>query len=126
MGTKRAEAPEGASAMRRRVCVFRVMWRASGRDVTRLDPDPLQTWASNTRAQAGLNVTVTRGAACLGANDAQRAPWNAVEDAGGTAELISLEPGVVQAFNHLDRGDTFSVDHIAAEADRQAAGARRC
>jgi protease I len=44
-------------------------------------------------------------------------PWKAVEDAGGTAELISLEPGVVQAFNHLDRGDTFSVDHIAAQAD---------
>jgi protease I len=44
-------------------------------------------------------------------------PWKAVEDAGGTAELISLEPGHVQAFNHLDKADTFSVDHTAAEAD---------
>src|SRR5918994_4756574 len=44
-------------------------------------------------------------------------PWRAVEDAGGTPELISLEPGTVQAFNHLDKGDTFPVAHTAAEAD---------
>jgi protease I len=44
-------------------------------------------------------------------------PWKAVENAGGTPELISLEPGAVQAFNHLDKGDTFPVDHTAAEAD---------
>jgi protease I len=44
-------------------------------------------------------------------------PWKAVEEAGGTPELISLEPGHVQAFNHLDKGDTFAVDHTAAEAD---------
>jgi protease I len=44
-------------------------------------------------------------------------PWKAVEEAGGTPELISLETGAVQAFNHLDKGDTFPVDHTAAEAD---------
>ena len=44
-------------------------------------------------------------------------PWKAVEDAGGTAELISLEAGEVQAFNHLDKGDTFTVDRTASEAD---------
>jgi protease I len=44
-------------------------------------------------------------------------PWRAVEEAGGTPELISLESGTVQAFNHLDKGDTFPVDHTAAEAD---------
>jgi deglycase len=44
-------------------------------------------------------------------------PWKAVEQAGGTPELVSLEPGQIQAFNHLDRADTFSVDHTAAEAD---------
>jgi protease I len=44
-------------------------------------------------------------------------PWKAVEQEGGTPELISLEPGHVQAFNHLDKGDTFPVDHTAAEAD---------
>ena len=44
-------------------------------------------------------------------------PWKAVEEAGGSAELISLEPGQVQAFNHFDKADTFKVDHTAAEAD---------
>jgi protease I len=44
-------------------------------------------------------------------------PWQAVKDAGGTPELISLEPGAVQAFNHLDKADTFRADHTAAEAD---------
>jgi protease I len=44
-------------------------------------------------------------------------PWQAVKDAGGTPELISLESGAVQAFNHLDKGDTFEVDRTAADAD---------
>ena len=44
-------------------------------------------------------------------------PWKAVQDAGATAELISLAAGDVQAFNHLDKADTFPVDHTAAEAD---------
>ena len=44
-------------------------------------------------------------------------PWQAVEAAGGTPELISLETGGVQAFNHLDKGDTFTAHHTAAEAD---------
>ena len=44
-------------------------------------------------------------------------PWKAVEEAGGTPELISLEDGVVQGFNHLDKADTFSVDHTAQDAD---------
>ena len=44
-------------------------------------------------------------------------PWKAVEQEGGRPELISLEPGQVQAFNHLDKADTFPVDHTAAEAD---------
>jgi protease I len=44
-------------------------------------------------------------------------PWKAVKDAGGTPELISLEYGEVQGFNHLDKADTFPVDHTAADAD---------
>lgn len=44
-------------------------------------------------------------------------PWNAVEQAGGTPRLISLEPGKVQAFHHLTPGDMFAVDETAAEAD---------
>ena len=30
-------------------------------------------------------------------------PWQAVADAGGTAELLAPSEGQVQAFNHLDR-----------------------
>jgi protease I len=44
-------------------------------------------------------------------------PWKAVQEAGGTPELVSLEPGHVQGFNHLDKADTFAVDATAAEAD---------
>ena len=43
-------------------------------------------------------------------------PWKAVEQAGASAELISVEAGEVQAFNHLDKGDTFPVDKTAGEA----------
>jgi protease I len=37
-------------------------------------------------------------------------PWKAVEQAGGTPQLVSIESGTVQAFNHLDKADTFGVD----------------
>jgi protease I len=43
-------------------------------------------------------------------------PWKAVEQAGGTPELVSLEKGQIQGFNHYDKADTFSVDRIVAEA----------
>jgi protease I len=43
-------------------------------------------------------------------------PWQAVQDEGGTPELISLESGEIQGFNHLDKGDTFKVDKTAADA----------
>ena len=43
-------------------------------------------------------------------------PWKAVEEAGGTPELVSLEPGHVQAYNHLEKGDEFPVDHIVEQA----------
>jgi protease I len=44
-------------------------------------------------------------------------PWAAVEQAGGTPKLLSLESGEVQAFHHLDKGDTFHVDAVVADAD---------
>ena len=47
-------------------------------------------------------------------------PWDAVRDAGGTPELVSLEDGEIQGFQHLDKGDTFSVDRTAAAADAGA------
>jgi protease I len=37
-------------------------------------------------------------------------PWQAVEEAGGTPRLVAPKPGRVQAFNHLDKADTFPVD----------------
>jgi len=43
-------------------------------------------------------------------------PWKAVEAAGGKAELVSVDDGKVQAFNHLDKADTFAVDKTVAEA----------
>ena len=44
-------------------------------------------------------------------------PWQAVEGEGGKPELLSTEDGEVQAFNHLDKGDTFPVDRTVAGAD---------
>jgi protease I len=37
-------------------------------------------------------------------------PWEALTETGETPQLVSTEPGRVQAFNHLDKGDTFPVD----------------
>ncbi|MFG3281421.1 type 1 glutamine amidotransferase domain-containing protein [Streptomyces sp. NPDC048111] len=42
-------------------------------------------------------------------------PWKAVTDAGHTAELVSTESGRVQAFNHLDKADTFPVDRTVGD-----------
>jgi protease I len=47
-------------------------------------------------------------------------PWNAVEEAGGTAKLLSPSTGRVQAFNHLDRADTFEVDETVGDTDPEA------
>lgn len=42
-------------------------------------------------------------------------PWQAVQEAGGRPELVSIEQGSIQAFNHLDKADTFPVDKVVAE-----------
>ncbi|MBD0283766.1 MAG: type 1 glutamine amidotransferase [Thermoleophilaceae bacterium] len=44
-------------------------------------------------------------------------PWKTVEEEGGKPELVSLEGGEIQGFQHLDKGDTFSVDRTVADAD---------
>ncbi|MEV1287796.1 type 1 glutamine amidotransferase domain-containing protein [Micromonospora sp. NPDC049679] len=44
-------------------------------------------------------------------------PREAVEKAGGQAELISLKPGSIQAFQHLDKSNTYEVDKAVADAD---------
>ena len=44
-------------------------------------------------------------------------PWRAVKNAGGSPELLAPEPGKAQAFNHLDKADTFAVDRAIRDAD---------
>ena len=44
-------------------------------------------------------------------------PRKALEEAGATTELVSLEEGEIQGFEHLDKGDTFRVDATASGAD---------
>jgi protease I len=44
-------------------------------------------------------------------------PWEAVEEAGGQPELLSLEDGQIQGFEHLDHGQKFDVDKKVADAD---------
>ncbi|HWH14906.1 MAG TPA: type 1 glutamine amidotransferase domain-containing protein [Miltoncostaeaceae bacterium] len=43
-------------------------------------------------------------------------PMRAVTEAGATASIVAPEAGEVQGFNHLDRADTFTVDHTLAKA----------
>jgi protease I len=37
-------------------------------------------------------------------------PWQAVQEAGGQPELVSIETGEIQAFNHYDKSKTYKVD----------------
>ena len=43
-------------------------------------------------------------------------PWQAVKNEGATPELISLEEGEIQGFNHYDKADKFKVDRTVEEA----------
>ena len=43
-------------------------------------------------------------------------PWKAVEGEGAQTELISLEEGEIQGFNHYDKADKFKVDKTVEEA----------
>ena len=43
-------------------------------------------------------------------------PREALEDAGAKTEIVSLEPGEVQTFDHLDKAAKFDVDRTVAEA----------
>jgi protease I len=43
-------------------------------------------------------------------------PWQAVDQAGATPELVSLEDGEIQGFDHYDKADTFEVDRTVGEA----------
>src|SRR5438045_4651848 len=43
-------------------------------------------------------------------------PRKALEQAGAKTDLISIEPGEIQGFNHYDKADTFPVDRTIEEA----------
>ena len=44
-------------------------------------------------------------------------PRKAFEDAGAQTELLSLQTGEIQGFDHLDHGDTFEVARTVADAN---------
>jgi protease I len=47
-------------------------------------------------------------------------PWRAVTDQGHETALVSAEPGHIQAFNHLDKGDVFPVQQVVREASAES------
>ena len=44
-------------------------------------------------------------------------PWEALEQAGADVELLSIKKDPIQAVRHMDKGDTFEVDELVADAD---------
>jgi protease I len=44
-------------------------------------------------------------------------PLKAVREAGADADLISLNQGEVQMFNHLDKGDTITAEHAVSDVE---------
>ena len=49
-------------------------------------------------------------------------PWQAVLDAGHEPVLVSTRSGEVQAFDHLDKADTFPVDETVDQASAEDFG----
>jgi protease I len=46
-------------------------------------------------------------------------PLNALKGAGATVELLAPEPGDAQAFDHLDKADSFPVDRAVGDASAE-------
>ena len=44
-------------------------------------------------------------------------PWQTLEEAGAEPELLSLEPGSITAYDHIDKGDPKKVDAVVGDAD---------
>ncbi|MFI9614951.1 type 1 glutamine amidotransferase domain-containing protein [Streptomyces sp. NPDC052023] len=49
-------------------------------------------------------------------------PWKAVADAGHQPVLVSTKSGEIQAFDHLDKADTFPVDEVVGETSAGSFG----
>ena len=43
------------------------------------------------------------------------APWEQIKLAGADTELVALEEGKVQGYNHLDKADAFGVDKAISD-----------
>ena len=43
-------------------------------------------------------------------------PRKALEQAGAKTQLVSIKPGEIQAFNHLDKADTFPVGCVVSDS----------
>ncbi|MEU9224205.1 type 1 glutamine amidotransferase domain-containing protein [Streptomyces massasporeus] len=50
-------------------------------------------------------------------------PWQAAKDAGHEPVLVSTRQGEIQAFNHLDKADTFPVDEVVGDTSPDSFGA---
>jgi protease I len=44
-------------------------------------------------------------------------PMDALAKAGADVDLLSIKKGTIQAVRHMDKGDTFDVDELVADAD---------
>jgi protease I len=42
-------------------------------------------------------------------------PWKALDESGAKPELISIQPGEIQGFDHFDKADAFNVDKTIEE-----------
>ncbi|UIX29768.1 type 1 glutamine amidotransferase domain-containing protein [Streptomyces sp. GQFP] len=49
-------------------------------------------------------------------------PWQAVTDTGDEPVLVSTKQGRVQAFDHLDKADTFPVEEVVGEVPAASFG----
>ncbi|WLW51093.1 type 1 glutamine amidotransferase domain-containing protein [Streptomyces sp. YU58] len=49
-------------------------------------------------------------------------PWQAAVDAGHEPVLVSTKPGTIQAFDHLDKADTFPVQEVVGETSADSFG----
>ena len=43
-------------------------------------------------------------------------PWKAIEQAGGTPELLSIKSGEIEMWQHFDKGDKQAVDSLVGDA----------
>src|SRR3954463_12897190 len=71
-----------------------------------------------TMAEKLAGVKVAFMVANEGIEQVERtSPWEAVKAAGAVPHLVAPKAGKAQAFNHLDKADTFPVDRTTADVN---------